>query len=124
MKKRWLFEGLVVLTLIGLANFSLSTSKQQQAHYTLDHQRIIYDGGMLKNKFNGQGKLKLANQDYYVGHFKNGQFSGHGNFKSHKNWQYQGNFTAGVPDGKGVLTTANKKTYRGLFNKGELVHAD
>jgi len=124
MKKRWLFEGLVVLILFVLAGFSLSTPHRQQAHYTLDHEKIVYDGEMLKNKFSGHGKLTLNNQDYYVGHFKDGQFSGHGTFKSHENWQYQGRFTAGVPDGKGTLTTANKKNYRGVFKKGELVHAD
>jgi len=124
MKKRWLFEGLVVLILLVLAGFSLSTSHHQQAHYTLDHEKIVYDGGMLKNKFNGHGKLTLKNKDYYVGDFKDGQFSGHGTFKSHEKWQYRGNFTAGVPDGKGTLTTADKKNYRGVFKKGELVHAD
>lgn len=124
MKRRVGLEILVIAMLIGMAVISLSTDHQKQARYTLDHQHIIYNGGMLKGKFNGYGTLKLSNHDHYEGNFKNGQFSGKGTFTSHENWKYQGKFSAGVPNGKGVLTTAKHQKYMGTFSKGELLHAN
>ncbi|KRN94811.1 hypothetical protein [Pediococcus stilesii] len=124
MKRRTFLEILTVMFLVLMATYSLTTPSKKNAHYTLDNNKISYDGSMLKGKFNGYGKLSLANHDRYVGYFKNGQFSGKGTFTSHQNWQYKGNFNAGVPDGSGTLTTANHKKYSGTFSKGELRHAN
>lgn len=121
---RIVFEIAVVVLLVSLAGFSLMATRAKEGRYTLDHQRIVYNGGILKDKFNGYGRLRLASHDRYSGQFKDGQFSGEGVFKSHESWQYTGHFKAGVPDGKGVLTTAGHKEYHGLFKKGELIHAD
>lgn len=123
MKRRTIIEVVVVVMLVALGYVSLQTTQRKDAHYTLDQGRITYDGGVLKNKFNGHGKLTLKNHDQYVGNFKNGQFSGNGTFTSHEHWTYTGNFDAGVPNGHGTLTT-NHRVYKGTFKKGELTHAN
>lgn len=123
MKKRTLIELLVVVVLIGLAVVSLQPARQTSARYTLDHGRISYNGGLLKHKFNGHGRLTFKNHDQYIGDFKAGQFAGKGTFISHENWRYQGTFVAGVPDGQGTLTI-KKHVYHGVFRKGVLTHAN
>ncbi|GAJ26278.1 MORN motif family protein [Liquorilactobacillus sucicola DSM 21376 = JCM 15457] len=124
MKKRTFFEVVVTLLLAGAAVFSLTLTSPKQEHYTLDHRRIVYDGRVVKNKFDGHGRLQLANHDRYVGHFAKGKFSGQGTFRSHEKWQYSGQFKEGAPDGSGVLTTADHHEYHGVFKKGVLLHAD
>lgn len=124
MKKRTIIEVVVIILLVALGIAGLQTSGKSDAHYTLDHGRISYRGGVVKHKFSGQGHLTLKNHDQYVGGFKNGQFSGKGTFTSHEHWQYRGQFSAGLPDGRGVLTTANHHKYHGQFKKGELLHAN
>lgn len=124
MKKRTLLEVIITIILTGAAVFSLMINNQRQEHYTLDHHRIVYDGGIMKNKFDGHGRLTFTSHDRYVGNFKNGKFSGLGTFKSHEKWQYSGQFKDGAPDGTGVLTTADHHKYRGVFKEGVLLHAD
>ena len=122
MHKRTLTELVVVVALVLVGFISLQTSQQRDTHYSLDQGRITYNGGLLKHKFNGHGKLTLKNHDQYVGDFENGQFSGNGTFTSHEKWTYRGHFVAGVPDGPGTLTT-DHHVYRGDFKKGALVRA-
>lgn len=123
MKTRNILQGVVVVILIVAAIYSLLPERHQaQQQLTLDNDKIVYHGGIFKDKFNGLGTIKFKNKDHYRGHFVDGKFNGQGKFISHENWQYQGQFKNNLPDGKGVLTT-DKHKYRVTFKKGELTDA-
>lgn len=120
MKKRTFIEILSVLVLVFLGFISLTTSSQKDTKYTLDEGNIVYKGDLLKNKFDGNGQLKLKNNDQYIGGFQAGQFSGKGTFISHDNWKYVGQFKGGVPNGSGILSMNNHE-YKANFNKGKIL---
>lgn len=111
-------EFVTVLLIAAFAVFALKPAQHTTAHYTLDHGRIIYDGQVFKNKFDGQGKLHLKNGDVYQGQFKDGRFNGKGTLKSHDGWQFTGYFVKGDVSGHGKLTTQKNKVYQGEFKDG------
>lgn len=117
-------EILTVIILIFFAWVALRPEQRKEEHYTLDKDRIIYDGQVFKNKFSGQGKLKLKNGDRYHGHFKDGRFDGRGTFVSNDGWMFKGNFSKGQVAGQGKLTTDKKKVYQGEFTNGNFKEAE
>ena len=117
-KKRIAAEIIAGGVIVALAVFSFWPAKEEKEHYTLDHQQIVYDGYVYKNKFNGAGKLKIEG-DTYQGHFKDGRFDGQGTFVSHDGWRYVGAFKKGAPSGQGSLTTEDKTVFTGTFVDGE-----
>lgn len=116
-------EILTVIILIFFAWVALRPAQQKDEHYTLDQDRIVYDGQVFKNKFNGQGTLKLKNGDRYHGRFKDGRFDGQGTFISNSGWKFEGHFSKGQVTGRGKLTTAKDKVYQGEFANGNFKQA-
>ncbi|WP_229718027.1 hypothetical protein [Ligilactobacillus salitolerans] len=115
---RTLAELVTVVVLVFFAWIALRAPRQTTEHYQLDRGRIVYDGTVFKNKFSGQGKLRLKNGDLYQGRFKQGRFDGAGTFKSHQGWQFAGHFKNGQVTGHGKLTTKKQQVYRGEFVNG------
>lgn len=115
---RVIAELVMVIVIIVFAWIALKPARVTDEHYILDHGKIVYDGQVFKDKFNGQGSLKLKNGDKYRGHFKDGRFDGQGTFKSNKGWQFKGHFSKGQVTGQGKLTTKNDKIYQGVFANG------
>ncbi|MGT2784953.1 hypothetical protein [Streptococcus merionis] len=79
---------------------------------------IVYEGQVVRQKMNGQGKLTFSNGDVYKGNFSNGTFQGKGKFTAKSGWVYEGDFVNGVAHGQGKLTTENGVVYEGKFEKG------
>lgn len=111
-------EFVTVILIVVFAVIALKPAQRTTGHYTLDHGRIIYDGQVFKNKFDGTGKLRLKNGDLYQGQFKDGRFNGTGSLKSHEGWKFSGHFVQGDVSGHGKLTTQKNKVYQGEFKDG------
>ncbi len=112
-------ELITVVILIFFAWLALRPARQSTEHYTLDRDRIVYDGQIFKDKFSGRGSIRLKNGDAYNGNFKSGRFDGAGTFKSHTGWKYSGHFKGGQVTGPGKLTTSKHKVYQGEFENGK-----
>ncbi|MFD1317367.1 MORN repeat-containing protein [Loigolactobacillus zhaoyuanensis] len=121
---RTVAEIISVIVILALAVISFIPPFHGEAKTELDHGALTYQGQMAENKFAGQGKLKLRDQDYYVGQFKAGRFDGHGRFISHAGWSFQGDFKRGTPSGNGELKLQGKTLYKGLVKDGKLVDAN
>lgn len=80
--RRHSLEVITILIVLGCAIYSLWPGYAGQAQVKLDHSQISYQGRVNKQKFNGQGTLKIAGQGTYVGHFSDGRFDGPGQFKN------------------------------------------
>ena len=63
----------------------------------------VYEGAVSSDGlFNGYGKLKFFNGDFYEGSFLNGYRSGTGMYQYSNGDTYEGSFKNGCKDGKGV----------------------
>ena len=63
----------------------------------------VYEGAVSSDGlFNGYGKLKFFNGDFYEGNFLNGYRSGTGMYQYSNGDTYEGSFKNGCKDGKGV----------------------
>ncbi len=58
---------------------------------TFNNGALQYNGYVVANKMNGQGKLTFDNGDVYEGQFTNGIFHGQGTYTSASGWVYTGN---------------------------------
>lgn len=116
---RHFFEGIAVLLIIVLATFSLWPSYVGHSTKSLDGGKLDYRGRIAAEKFDGQGSLRINNQDRYTGQFVDGRFSGTGTFVSHQGWQYRGEFKAGKMVGTGKMIE-NHQIIATLKN-GELI---
>ena len=64
---------------------------------------------------NCNGKMNLANGEFYSGEWKNGQKHGQGKFNYSDGSVYIGHFKAGKPYGKGEMKYADGGEYNGDF---------
>ena len=78
-----------------------------------------YIGEFRDDKKNGQGIMKIKNNDLYRGNFTNDKYNGMGCYIwSNKKKEYNGNFVDGKMHGNGTLKWGENKYYKGNFNNG------
>ena len=76
----------------------------------------VYTGALSAAlRMEGEGTLKCANGDSYVGTFKDGLFSGEGTYTYAGGDTYQGSFSEGKKQGAGKITWADGSSYEGNF---------
>lgn len=122
--KRSYFEAISIVVILIFAIISIMPSANHNAYLKLNHGKLIYSGGMIDNKFSGEGKLIFKNHDYYVGNFKNGEFDGSGKFVSHEKWILTGNFEKGEPNGNEKMSNKGKNFFNGVVKDGSLTYAN
>ncbi len=73
-----------------------------------------YEGEMINNKKEGNGKLVFKNGELYIGQFKNNKFNGNGVYYYKKNKiKYMGNFVDNFYQGEGTLYNNKGEFYIG-----------
>ncbi|HEM4882923.1 TPA: hypothetical protein U1138_001999 [Streptococcus suis] len=107
---------LIIILICALSVFTGRIASKQAM--TFNNGALQYNGYVVANKMNGQGKLTFDNGDVYEGQFKNGIFHGQGTYTSASGWVYTGQFKNGYANGKGKLTTEGQATYEGTFKQG------
>ncbi len=78
----------------------------------------VYDGELVDEKFNGQGKLLWPDYSTYEGEFENGQFHGKGKITKYRSFSYEGDFIRGEMTGFGILSYSKDRTYTGEIKDG------
>lgn len=80
-----------------------------------------YIGQFKQNLFHGKGKFTYANGDVYKGHWSDGKKEGYGTYIFNNSDVYKGQFVNDQINGKGTLTKANKNAQVGQWYNGALV---
>lgn len=78
----------------------------------------IYDGEWVDSNKEGTGMLSWPDGTKYWGHFENDQIKGEGEFIWVNGCHYKGSFENGVFEGKGTLKAKNGNRYEGEFKEG------
>ena len=80
---------------------------------------IIYEGDIVENKLEGNGKYIYENGEYYIGQWLNGNKHGKG-IKYYKNGsiKYEGDFVNDVYEGIGKYIEEKGEYYIGPFLDG------
>ena len=79
----------------------------------------FYEGEMVNDKKEGNGRLVFKNGNYYVGQFRNNKFNGRGIFYYKRNViKYIGDFVDNLYEGNGIKYYENGESYEGEFKKG------
>ena len=92
------------------SNFKASWERNQMSKsdkfLILMKDKTIYLGGIVNNKFQGEGRSFYPNGDYFEGIFKNDKFDkGKGLISLGDNKYYEGEFENGTSCGKGKIST-------------------
>jgi hypothetical protein len=85
-----------------------------------EEMSVIYEGGMIGGKENGEGKLTFEKPALeYVGQFSDGKMHGRGSIHTAKGFSYEGDFKNGEFDGHGSMEQKNGDSYNGDFLNGK-----
>ena len=78
-----------------------------------------YEGEMVNDKKEGNGRLVFKNGNFYVGQFKKNKYNGKGIFYYKRNAiKYMGDFVDNHYEGNGIIFYENGESYEGQFKKG------
>ena len=78
----------------------------------------LYEGGWLKGKFQGFGRLITPEGDVFVGEFKDGQLNGKGKKIFHNGNTYEGELFNSFPHGYGEEFMSDGSWYKGHYKNG------
>lgn len=88
------------------------------SHFCCSPQRyeVIFDGETEVSKYlkkDGLASAKFANEDRYVGEYRNGKRHGHGVYTFANGAKYDGDYVDGVKEGRGSMLLLDTSTYVG-----------
>lgn len=85
----------------------------------LTTKNFIYNGGFVKNRMEGKGKIEYLNEGHkYEGDFENNEINGNGKFIWKNGDVYEGKMANGRMDGYGKYTYKNGIIYEGDYVEG------
>ena len=76
---------------------------------------LIYEGVMINNDFEGEGKSYLNNELIYEGIYSNSKYEGYGKLYKNKQLIYKGEFHQGLYSGHGIEYKDNKIIQKGIW---------
>ena len=82
---------------------------------------IMYEGGLINGKFEGNGKYVYVDGDYFIGEFKNGEKNGKGiMYNKNNNIIYDGYYANDKKEGNGKLILENGEYYIGQWKNDSM----
>jgi len=81
---------------------------------------LVYEGGFLKGKNHGKGKMTYPDGYSYVGDWKDGSREGQGVATYADGTTYTGGFVAGQREGEGEIVMKDGFRYKGGWKAGEI----
>ena len=76
-----------------------------------------YEGELINEKRNGKGIYRYANNDCFVGDWKDDRFHGRGYYIFLNGERYEGDLTEGLKQGKGSYFYSNGNSYVGDYQR-------
>jgi hypothetical protein len=87
--------------------------------YPISHERKSYSGYFINGLFDGHGKLKFSNGDWFVGSWKADRMKGVGTLERKGEFHYTGNFDYDFHYGLGTMTDHSGAIHEGEWFLGQ-----